>query len=170
MRDQPDGQLEIGLEYNRGKNKQKQIVSHTSMSLTFVTGPSWKNRSNPLWVDDWRQRFFLCVFPFERPSCDLTREIQTVVNHQNSRSFPFFFFLFTCKTQEAYGSGGAWQTAHFLEKYNRIKVLVCYFHGQPNTTRKPPNVQIPIAGLEGWGNLPSAIILLILFFIFKNSP
>lgn len=64
MRDQPDGQLEIGLEYNRGKNKQKQkqIVSHTSMSLTFVTGPSWKNQSNPLWVDDWRQRVFCVSF------------------------------------------------------------------------------------------------------------
>lgn len=92
----------------------------------------------------------------------LTREIQTVVNHQNSRSFPFFYLRAKHKRLTDLVARDKRRT--FSKKYNRIKVLVCCFHGQPNTTRKPPNVQFPIAGLEGWGNLPSAIILFILFY------
>jgi hypothetical protein len=180
VRDQPDGQLEIGLEYNRGKNKkQKQIVSHTLMPCERVCLYNLRHRAkleNPVQSSvSWRlaSTGFLCVFPFERPSCDLTREIQTVVNHQNSRSFPFFFYL-RAKRKRLTDLVARDKRRTFSKKYNRIKVLVCCFHGQPNTTRKPPNVQFPIAGLEGWGNLPSAIILFILFyfiyFIFKNSP
>lgn len=176
MRDEPDGQLEIGLEYNnRGKKQTKKnknkschtlMPCETSMSLTFVTGPSWKIQSSPiLWVDDWRQRVF-CVFPFERPApvMRLTREIQTVVNHQNSRSFPFFYLRAKHKRLTDLVARDKRRT---FSKNNQIKVLVCCFHGQPNTTRNP-NVQIPIAGLEGWG-----ICLLqsfcLFYFIFKFS-